>query len=60
MSNAEVPTKAEQAMAAGKAIELYDAIVAMCGEKRACPEPFASLMSTLISARFDLERLAHV
>lgn len=52
-----LPTKAEQAATAAKAIELYDAIQTMCGENKACPEPFASLYSILMRERFNLERM---
>ncbi len=55
--NPYVPSKEVQAKVAEKAIELYDAISAMCEPRKGCPEPFATLMSILIRERFTLERI---
>lgn len=54
------PSKAEQAMAATKAIELYDQICAMCGDHKGCPAPFDEIYRELLKHRFTLEKLRHV
>ncbi len=53
-----IPSAEEQAELAKQAIALYDRINAMCDERKACPEPFASIYSELTRQRFELERKA--
>lgn len=54
------PSRAEQAMCATKAIELYDDIAKMCADHKGLPSPFDEIYRELMRHRFTLERIRNV
>lgn len=49
------PTLEEQRIAAEAICKAYDAIVAMCGENKACPSPFDEIYHVLMRHVITLE-----